>query len=71
MVLKVNGQVKKVNGQGNKQSQNKQTNKQFANFFMLGIGPKAAFSYDEMDVGDIFVESMHKYEVEIVNQVGL
>ncbi|CAD7939993.1 unnamed protein product [Amoebophrya sp. A120] len=33
-----------------------------------GIGPKAAFSYDEMDVGDIFVESMHRYEVDIVNQ---
>ncbi|CAD7931174.1 unnamed protein product [Amoebophrya sp. A25] len=33
-----------------------------------GIGPKAAFSFDEMDVGDIFVESMHRYEVDIVNQ---
>jgi hydrocephalus-inducing protein len=33
-----------------------------------GIGPKAAFSYDEMDVGDIFVESMHRYEVDILNQ---
>lgn len=27
-----------------------------------GIGPKAAFSYDELDVGDIFVESVHQYE---------
>ena len=24
--------------------------------------------YDEMDVGDIFVESMHRYEVDILNQ---
>ncbi|CAE7894602.1 Hydin [Symbiodinium microadriaticum] len=28
----------------------------------IGIGPKAAFSYDELDVGDIFVESVHQYE---------
>jgi hydrocephalus-inducing protein len=33
-----------------------------------GIGPKAAFSYDELDVGDIFVESMHRYEVDLLNQ---
>ncbi len=33
-----------------------------------GIGPKAAFSYDEMDVGDLFVESIHRYEVDILNQ---
>ncbi|CAE8612898.1 unnamed protein product [Polarella glacialis] len=33
-----------------------------------GIGPKAAFSYDELDVGDIFVESVHNYEVDLINQ---
>ncbi|CAJ1447961.1 unnamed protein product [Effrenium voratum] len=33
-----------------------------------GIGPKAAFSYDELDVGDIFVESVHQYEVNLINQ---
>ena len=30
----------------------------------IGIGPKAAFSYDELDVGDIFVESVHQYEAQ-------
>ncbi|CAE7232366.1 HYDIN [Symbiodinium sp. CCMP2456] len=34
----------------------------------IGIGPKAAFSYDELDVGDIFVESVHQYEVNLINQ---
>ena len=29
---------------------------------------EAAFSYDELDVGDIFVESTHQYEVELINQ---
>eukprot|EP00397_Hematodinium_sp_SG-2012_P000030 GEMP01000030.1.p1 GENE.GEMP01000030.1~~GEMP01000030.1.p1 ORF type:complete len:4608 (+),score=1069.56 GEMP01000030.1:10-13833(+) len=33
-----------------------------------GIGPKAAFSYDELDVGDVFVESAHHYEVDLLNQ---
>ena len=28
----------------------------------LGIGPKATFSYDELDVGNVFVESAHRYE---------
>jgi hypothetical protein len=26
-----------------------------------GIGPKAVFSYDVIDIGDVFVTSMHKY----------
>ena len=34
----------------------------------VGVGPKAAFSYEEMDIGDIFVESLHRYEVDILNQ---
>ena len=35
-----------------------------------GIGPKAAFSYDELDVGDIFVESVHQYEAWASWQAG-
>eukprot|EP00931_Biecheleriopsis_adriatica_P045665 TRINITY_DN2614_c0_g1_i1.p1 TRINITY_DN2614_c0_g1~~TRINITY_DN2614_c0_g1_i1.p1 ORF type:complete len:5069 (-),score=1280.39 TRINITY_DN2614_c0_g1_i1:105-14627(-) len=34
----------------------------------LGIGPKATFSYDELDVGNVFVESAHRYEVHLLNQ---
>ncbi|CAJ1423658.1 unnamed protein product [Effrenium voratum] len=34
----------------------------------LGIGPKATFSYDELDVGNVFVESAHRYEVQLLNQ---
>lgn len=36
----------------------------------VGIGPKAAFSYDELDVGDVFAESTHIYDLDIVNQAG-
>jgi hydrocephalus-inducing protein len=34
----------------------------------LGIGPKATFSYNELDVGSVFVESAHRYEVQLLNQ---
>jgi hypothetical protein len=34
----------------------------------LGIGPKASFSYDELDVNSVFVESAHRYEVQLLNQ---
>lgn len=34
----------------------------------LGIGPKATFSYNELDVGNVFVESHHRYEVQLLNQ---
>jgi adenylate kinase family enzyme len=34
----------------------------------LGIGPKASFSYDELDVNQVFVESAHRYEVQLINQ---
>lgn len=34
----------------------------------LGIGPKASFSYDELDVNNVFVESAHRYEVQLLNQ---
>ena len=36
-----------------------------------GIGPKATFSYDELDVGDLFIGSKHKYEVDLISQVRL
>lgn len=28
-----------------------------------GLGPKAMFSYDVLDVGDTFVHTVHQYEV--------
>ncbi|KAF4667893.1 hypothetical protein FOL47_003343 [Perkinsus chesapeaki] len=34
----------------------------------VGIGPKAAFSYDDLDVGQVYVESEHQYEVTLYNQ---
>ena len=33
-----------------------------------GIGPKAVFSYDLLDVGDAFINTPHKYEVELMNR---
>ena len=33
-----------------------------------GIGPKVQFSYDEMDMGNIFINSTHTYEVVIANK---
>lgn len=33
-----------------------------------GIGPKAAFSYDVLDIGDVFVGSEHQYELMLENQ---
>ena len=33
-----------------------------------GIGPKAVFSYDVLDVGDTYVNTLHQYEVEIHNR---
>ena len=32
-----------------------------------GIGPKAAFSFDVLDIGDVFVNSVHKYELVLEN----
>jgi len=32
-----------------------------------GIGPKAALSYDVLDIGDVFVNSVHKYEITLQN----
>ena len=34
----------------------------------IGLGPKALFSYDTLDVGDAFINSPHKYEVELMNR---
>ena len=33
-----------------------------------GLGPKAVFSYDLLDVGDAFINTPHKYEVELLNR---
>ena len=33
-----------------------------------GIGPKAVFSYDVLDVGDTFINTLHQYEVELMNR---
>ena len=33
-----------------------------------GIGPKAAFSFDVLDIGDVFVGSVHKYELKLENR---
>ena len=33
-----------------------------------GIGPKAAFNYDIMDVGDVFVSSVHYYSLTMINK---
>jgi hydrocephalus-inducing protein len=33
----------------------------------LGIGHKAGFDFDELDAGDLFVDSQHSYEVNLVN----
>jgi hydrocephalus-inducing protein len=33
-----------------------------------GIGPSVQFSFDEMDIGNIFVNSQHIYEVVLANK---
>ena len=33
----------------------------------LGLGPKATWLYDTLDVGDVYVNSQHRYEVVIEN----
>ena len=33
-----------------------------------GLGPKAVFSYDLLDVGEAFINTPHKYEVELLNR---
>ena len=33
-----------------------------------GDGPKAVFSYDVLDVGDTFINTLHQYEVELLNR---
>ena len=36
-----------------------------------GDGPKAVFSYDVLDVGDTFINTLHQYEVELLNRGGI
>ena len=33
----------------------------------IGLGPKATWLYDTLDIGDVFVNSQHKYEVVLEN----
>lgn len=33
-----------------------------------GMGPRARFSFDQLDVGNVFIESVHKYEVVLENR---
>lgn len=33
-----------------------------------GLGPEAVFSYDALDVGDTFINTLHQYEVELQNR---
>ena len=32
-----------------------------------GLGPAAMFSYDVLDMGDTFANTLHQYEVELQN----
>ena len=36
--------------------------------FGTGIGPKAMFAYDVLDIGDVFVNSKHRYELTLKNK---
>ncbi len=36
-----------------------------------GLGPKAVFSYDLLDVGEAFINTPHKYEVELLNRCAV
>eukprot|EP00898_Chlorokybus_atmophyticus_P005824 jgi/Chlat1/6242/Chrsp44S05765 len=36
-----------------------------------GEGPVAVFAYDTVDVGDVFFNSLHRYEVELQNRGGI
>ena len=33
-----------------------------------GIGPKAIFAYDVLDVGDVYITSTHRYELQLLNR---
>ena len=35
-----------------------------------GLGPKAVFSYDLLDIGEAFINTPHKYEVELMNRAA-
>ena len=34
----------------------------------LGLGPKAIFSYDVLDVGSVYIHTAHHYEVQLENR---
>ena len=40
-------------------------------FCGTGLGPKAVFSYDLLDVGEAFINTPHKYEVELLNRCAV
>lgn len=33
-----------------------------------GVGPKAGLTFDSLDLGDLFINSMHRYELQIENR---
>ena len=33
-----------------------------------GLGPKAVFSYEMLDIGNVFINSVHQYNVELYNR---
>ena len=34
----------------------------------VAVGPLCVFTYDVLDIGDIFVGAVHQYEVELLNR---
>ena len=34
----------------------------------ISLGPKAVFSYDLLDIGEAFINTPHRYEVELLNR---
>jgi hydrocephalus-inducing protein len=45
-----------------------QTQRAVLNLRGVGIGPKAMFSYDMLDIGDVFLGSKHSYKLSLQNQ---
>lgn len=33
----------------------------------LGVGPKAVFSYETLDIGEVYINAVHRYEISIEN----
>jgi hydrocephalus-inducing protein len=36
-----------------------------------GLGPRAVFSYDVLDVADVYINTPHTYELELLNRCAL